>query len=77
MELIEELRENIEGLFEDTSKDATAKAYKVAALLALDAYEQQGRMAALSECRALIVKMAALASHQNDEFDLLEEVLKR
>lgn len=58
MDTIERLKAEIEDVYADTDGNASARAFRSAAVLALEAYEETGRMAALSEARACLAKLA-------------------
>lgn len=76
MTQIDSLRQNINALFLDSPQDARARTFRDAALLCLDSYEANGRMSALSEARACIVKLAALVAKAEEPVDDSVNVLK-
>ena len=73
--MIDTLRNSITAVYNSTDKSPVPTSYKDLALMCLDAYEQHEKMAALSECRALLVKLSAYSV--GFESDELEQLLKR
>ena len=81
MTQIDSLRRNINDLYLDSPQDSRARTFRDAALLCLDSFEANGRMSALSEARACIVKLAALVGKteepEDDSVTILKDILTR